>query len=67
LNTKKESGRKTINVEELAKILGIGRNLCYEAVRRGDIPGVIRLGNRIVISRQAIESMLTDHAQSDGG
>ena len=54
-------------MEELAKILGIGRNLCYEAVRRGDIPGVIRLGNRIVISRQAIESMLADHAQSDGG
>lgn len=57
----------TVTVEELAAILGIGRNLCYEVVRRGDIPGVIRLGNRIVISRSAIDSMLTlDQVHEDG-
>jgi excisionase family DNA binding protein len=35
--------RSTYDVDEAARILGIGRSAAYEAVRRGEIPS-IRLG-----------------------
>ena len=41
-------GRVTVSVEEVATILGIGRSMAYEAVRRGQLPSR-RLGRRIVI------------------
>jgi excisionase family DNA binding protein len=37
-------------VEEAAALLGIGRGLAYELARRGELPGVIRLGRRYVVS-----------------
>ncbi|MCB1489833.1 MAG: helix-turn-helix domain-containing protein [Bauldia sp.] len=53
----KSGARATMNVDEAAEVLGIGRNAAYEAVSRGEIPS-IRLGNRILIPRQAIDRML---------
>ena len=50
--------RITIDVPEVAKLLGISRNAAYEAVRRGEIPS-IRLGARIVIPRAALERLLS--------
>ena len=49
--------RKTITVEEAAKILGVSRGSAYVAVREGEIPSV-RIGGRIVIPRAALERML---------
>ncbi len=47
-----------ISVDEAARILGISRNLAYEAVRRGDIPS-IRVGQkRILIPIRALERLL---------
>ena len=51
--------RLTLSVPEAAKILGIGRNLCYDLVRRGEIP-VLRCGHRLVIPRAALEKLLAD-------
>ena len=53
------SGQKqVISVDEAARILGISRNLAYEAVRRGDIPS-IRVGQkRILIPVRALERLL---------
>ena len=51
--------RATVTVEQAAQILGIGRNSAYEAVRRGQIPA-IRLGKRLVISRAALERLLSE-------
>ena len=48
----------TYTVEEAAKLLGIGRNHAYEAAKRGQIPA-IRIGKRILISRAALDSMLS--------
>jgi excisionase family DNA binding protein len=45
---KTENQRKTQTIEETAKELGIGRNLAYEAARRGEIP-TIRIGKRILV------------------
>ena len=50
--------RGTYNIKECSERLGIGRSLMYSLVTRGEIPGVIRLGRRILISRAAIDEML---------
>jgi excisionase family DNA binding protein len=48
----------TISVSHAAKLLGIGRNLAYELARRGEFPGALRLGRRIVVSRKALDAFL---------
>lgn len=53
------SERLTISVDEAARVLGIGRSLCYDMVREGKIPS-LRFGNRIVIPRHALERLLSD-------
>ena len=51
----------TVSVSDAAELLGIGRNLAYELARRGELPGALRLGRRIVVSRKALDVFL------DGG
>ena len=57
--------RKTLTVVEAANILGIGRNTAYELARQGKLPGALRLGRRILVSRQALEAFLV--GKGDGG
>jgi excisionase family DNA binding protein len=47
----------TMDVEEAAIELGIGRNAAYDAARRGDIP-TIRIGKRIKVLREPLRRML---------
>jgi excisionase family DNA binding protein len=47
-----------LTVEQTAKVLGISRGLAFAAVRNGDIPS-IRIGRRILVSRDALRSMVT--------
>jgi len=47
----------TLSVEEAAKVLGIGRNLCYDRVKTGEIP-VIKIGRRLLVPRRALEKLL---------
>ena len=49
--------RATLTVAEAARVLGIGRNLAYELVRRGELPS-LKLGARVVIPRVALERLL---------
>lgn len=49
----------TLSVEETAKLLGIGRNLCYDRVKTGEIP-VIRIGRRLLVPRKALEKLLAE-------
>ena len=51
--------RFTLSVPEAAKLLGIGKNLAYEAVQRGEIPS-IKVGSRLLIPRVALEQMLAE-------
>ena len=55
--------RRTLNVDEAAKMLGISRAFCYALVGRGEISS-LRLGRRIVIPRRALEAML-EHGSDD--
>ena len=50
--------RQTVNVEEAARILGIGRQTAYELAREGKLPGALRLGHRIVVSKRALDEFL---------
>jgi len=52
-------GKLTLSVEEAAKLLGIGRNLCYERVKTGEIP-VIRIGRRLLVPRKALDKLLEE-------
>ncbi len=49
--------RRTLTVEEFAKLAGIHRGGAYEGVRRGTIPHV-RIGRRILIPTDALDRML---------
>ena len=49
--------KSVYTVPQVAKILGINRNLAYELVRRGDLPA-LRLGKRFVCPKQAIDRLL---------
>jgi excisionase family DNA binding protein len=62
---KHKKRRRTATVDETAEILGIGRNLAYEAVRCGQIPNV-RIGGRYLVPLSALERFLGD-AQRAGG
>src|ERR1700685_1454954 len=49
--------KATLTVAESARMLGIGKNQCYAAARKGELP-VLHIGGRILISRAGLERML---------
>ena len=51
--------RATVTVSEAAKILGLSRAGCYEAVRTGSIPSLRLSKRRIVIAKVVIERLLS--------
>jgi len=54
-----EKEKLTLSVGEAAKLLGIGRNLCYERVRMGEIPA-LKFGRRLIVPRKALEKLLEE-------
>ena len=46
-----------LTVPEAAKVLRLGRNSLYQAIREGEIP-VIRIGRRLLIPRARLEQLL---------
>lgn len=53
-----------LTVDETAKLLRIARGTAYEAVRTGQIPSV-RIGRRILISRQLLLEQITTKGTDD--
>ena len=59
-------------VDEVAELLACSRDTIYDAVARNELPGVLRLGRRILISRAALHAALelpaatTDSSQTNG-
>jgi excisionase family DNA binding protein len=54
----RDSEPLTLTVEEAAARLRIGRASAYAAARRGDLPGVFRIGRRLLVSKRALEAAL---------
>ena len=52
----------TLSVVEAARLLGISRNRCYEAIRTGEIPS-LRIGKRVLVPRRALEEVLNKAAR----
>lgn len=54
--------KKTYRVEEIAKILDIGRSSAYELVKQGYFK-TVRIGTAIRISRKSFDAWLENHAE----
>lgn len=51
---------RVLTPEELAKVLRVRRRSVYEAISRGDIPGVRRIGRKVRIDRDSVLAWLAD-------
>lgn len=56
--------RLTLTVAEAAKRLGVGKNLAYEAIQRGEIPA-IRVGHRLLVPLAALKRMMEQAGHGD--
>ena len=48
----------TLTIKETAEQLGISRSLAYSLARCGELPGVLKLGGRYLVSRYQLERYL---------
>lgn len=64
--TVKETPAKplTVSVPTAAQMLGISRGHAFELARRGELPGAIRLGGRVVVSRSKLEAAIDGEKQA---
>ncbi len=54
--------RATLTLEEMARRLGVSRSTAYDLAKRDALPvPAIRLGRRIVVSRAALDGVLSNH------
>ena len=52
--------RLTMTIPSVAKALGISRGLAYDLAKRDELPvKVLRCGKRLLVSRQALEDLLS--------
>lgn len=58
-----EEQRVTMGVKEAAKYLGIGINKMYELVHSQDFTAALRIGKRILISREALDEWIKRKAE----
>lgn len=56
-------GQAVLTIDEAACLLRVNRKTLYDAVRMGQVPGVVRLGRTIRIGRTALLSWV----QGNGG
>lgn len=60
-----DNERQTVTVRQAAAMLGISKNLAYDLARRGELPGVIKLGKkRLVVSRTQLEKLLLGDSET---
>ena len=50
-----ESKPLTVDVPTAAKLLGISQSHAFALAARGELPGAMRLGARVVVSRRVLE------------
>lgn len=66
VTTKNTVERQTVNLPDAFKMLGISRPVGYELAKQDKLPvPVIRLGNRMVVSKRALEAVLNATKNGD--
>jgi excisionase family DNA binding protein len=51
--------RQTVNLDTVAKVLGVSRPVVYDLARKDQLPvPVLRIGRRMVVSKRALEALL---------
>lgn len=51
--------RRTVNIAQAAKELGVSRGLLSEQARRGKLPfPILKIGTRMVVSRAVLDKVL---------
>lgn len=59
---------RTLSIEEAGAILGISRPTSYKLAKRDEFPvPIIRLGKRMVVSRDAVEALLCRQKDDSDG
>jgi excisionase family DNA binding protein len=53
---------RTYTVEQAGRLLGVGRNQAYEAVRSGTLPS-IKIGKRLLVPKAALDRLLSGGAE----
>jgi excisionase family DNA binding protein len=56
-------GSRVLTVLDVSRLLSIGRRAAYQAIRNGQIPGVLRIGRSIRVSRAVFDSWLQNGLQ----
>ena len=51
-------GKALLSVREAARRLGIGETTGYEWARRGDLPGLVKLGGRLYVRSAVLERFI---------
>ncbi|MGO2081655.1 helix-turn-helix domain-containing protein [Glutamicibacter arilaitensis] len=57
--------RKTYSVPQAATILGIGKATAYEWARSGELPGVLKIGSRFLVSRRVLDSYVNGEQHNE--
>lgn len=50
--------KQVLDARDLAALLGESRDMVYKRLRRGSIPGILRLGRSVRVSRPVFERWL---------
>jgi excisionase family DNA binding protein len=53
-----EKQAQPYTIEEAAKVLGLPLQSVYNLARRNELPGTIRLGKRLFVSRKKLDALV---------
>ena len=51
-----------LRAEEAARLLGLGRSKVFAMMAAGELPGVVRIGRSVRVSREALERWVRDRS-----
>jgi len=51
--------RPTLTVAETARVLGVGKNTAYEAIKRNELPS-LKIGGRVLVPTARLFALLED-------
>lgn len=61
-----QDDRWLITIPEAARLLGVGRTKAFQMAKSGELPGVIRLGRSVRVSKPVLLRWLGAEPEHDG-